>query len=67
MKHARPATSHQTPNLTVMKSASDLHEQIRRRAYELYTERGSTDGHELGDWLQAESDVAQRKAKAVTA
>ena len=68
MKHARPATSpHQQPNLAVMKSAPDLHEQIRRRAYELYEQRGSTDGHELGDWLQAESDVARRKAKAFTA
>jgi len=50
-----------------MKSAPDLHEQIRRRAYDLYEQRGSTDGHELGDWLQAESEVAQRKAKAVAA
>jgi hypothetical protein len=68
MKHARPATSpHQTPSLAVMKSAPDLHEQIRRRAYQLYEERGRTEGHELGDWLQAESEMAQRKAKAVTA
>lgn len=68
MRQAQPATSpHQTPNLAVMKSAPDLHEQIRRRAYALYEQRGSTDGHELGDWLQAESEVAQKKAKAVTA
>jgi hypothetical protein len=50
-----------------MKSAPDLHEQIRRRAYQLYEERGRTEGHELGDWLQAVSEMAQRKAKAVTA
>lgn len=68
MKQARPATSpHQTLNLAVMKSAPDLHEQIRRRAYDLYEQRGSTNGHELGDWLQAESEVAQRKANSVTA
>jgi hypothetical protein len=68
MKQARPATSpHQTSNLAVMKSAPDLHEQICRRSYELHEQRGSADGHELGDWLQAESDVAKRKAKAVSA
>jgi len=66
MKKARPATSpHQPPNLTVMKSAPDLQEQIRRRAYDLYEQRGSTDGYELDDWLQAE--VAQKKAKPVSA
>jgi hypothetical protein len=28
-------------------------EQIRMRAYEIYLERGGTDGHELEDWLDA--------------
>ena len=67
MKHARPATSHQTPNLAVMKSAPELQEQIRCRAYELFEQRGKAEGHELHDWLQAESEMAQRKAKGVTA
>lgn len=48
-------------------SASDLQEQIRRRAYALYEERGKDDGHELADWLQAESEVTQPKSKAMTA
>jgi len=26
-------------------------EKIRRRAYELYEQRGRRDGHELDDWL----------------
>jgi hypothetical protein len=67
MKHARPATSHQTPNLAVMKSAPDLDEQIRRRAYHLYEQRGRERGRDLDDWLQAESEVTRKKAKAVTA
>jgi len=45
----------------------DLQEQVRRRAYELYEERGREDGHELEDWLQAESEVVQKSAKAVAA
>ena len=34
-----------------------LEEQIRRRAYELYVERGDASGSELGDWLQAEREI----------
>jgi DUF2934 family protein len=30
--------------------------QIRRRAYQLYVERGSASGAELDDWLQAEDE-----------
>ena len=29
-------------------------EEIRRRAYEIYLERGEQPGRELDDWLQAE-------------
>jgi hypothetical protein len=48
-------------------STSDLQEQIRRRAFELYEERGRADGHDLADWLQAESEVTQRRSKALAA
>ena len=33
------------------------YEQVQRRAYELYEQRGRQDGHHLEDWLQAENDV----------
>jgi len=67
MKHTHtiptpPRTTHQTTE-----STSDLQEQIRRRAHELYEQRGRDDGHELDDWLQAESEVTQQKAKTVAA
>jgi len=35
----------------------DLREQVLRRAYELYELRGREDGHDLADWLQAESEL----------
>lgn len=54
--------SQTSTTLAVMKPTSELQEQIRRRAYELYEQRGSNDGHEVSDWLQAESEVAQKKA-----
>jgi hypothetical protein len=37
--------------------AFPFEEQIRRRAYELYVERGNESGSELDDWLQAEEEV----------
>jgi hypothetical protein len=33
------------------------HDDIRRRAYEIYQERGGVPGREVEDWLQAESDL----------
>ena len=55
-----------TTNQTT-ESASDLQEQIRRRAYELYEQRGRNDGYELNDWLQAESELTQQKPKTIAA
>ena len=34
-------------------------ELIRRRAFELYEARGHENGHELDDWLKAESELAK--------
>jgi hypothetical protein len=33
-------------------------DQIARRAYELYLQRGSVPGHETDDWLQAEAELS---------
>ena len=33
------------------------HDKIRRRAYEIYLERGVLPGQELEDWLQAEREI----------
>ena len=46
------------------KSSVDIEEHVRRRAFELYELRGREGGRELDDWLQAESELAQRKTKA---
>ena len=34
------------------------HDDIARRAYELYEARGREDGHDQDDWLQAERDLS---------
>jgi hypothetical protein len=48
-------------------SPVDIQEQVRRRAFELYEQRGREDGHDLEDWLQAESELVQQRTKAVAA
>jgi hypothetical protein len=58
MKPRSPtAIPNQTPK-QVTKSTPDLQEQIRRRAHQLYEQRGRDEGHELHDWLQAESELS---------
>jgi len=46
---------------------AELEEQIRRRAYELYEQRGRVDGHALDDWLQAEAEVLSAKQRKTAA
>ncbi len=38
----------------------ELEAEIRRRAYELYEQRGCTPGHEREDWAVAEREVMAR-------
>jgi glyoxylase-like metal-dependent hydrolase (beta-lactamase superfamily II) len=38
-------------------SSAARREEIRRRAYEIYLERGGQPGHDLDDWLQAEREL----------
>ena len=42
-------TSAQTPAL--------VEQEIAQRAYEIYLERGKTDGNDVDDWLQAEYEL----------
>jgi len=43
---------------------STREEKIRRRAYEIYLERGGEPGHDLEDWLQAEHEFTTDQSKA---
>jgi hypothetical protein len=40
------------------------HEQIARRAYQIYLERGFQPGNELGDWLAAEQELTEPQETA---
>jgi hypothetical protein len=41
-----------------------LEDKIRKRAYELYEQRGRIDGNEVDDWLRAESEIVQNTQAA---
>jgi hypothetical protein len=66
------ATQHgHSPILTAktlaIEPSQNLEEEIRRRAYELYEERGCEDGHDLDDWLRAEAEITAKNAKTAAA
>jgi Protein of unknown function (DUF2934) len=62
MARAKSPRNGNTRNLPVKKTSSspDLEAEIRRRAYQLYEQRGRTPGHENEDWLLAEREVLAR-------
>jgi DUF2934 family protein len=59
------STQAEAGEVSVGNSARD--EEIRRRAYEIYLERGEQPGRALDDWLQAERELERgvlRRAQA---
>jgi hypothetical protein len=38
-----------------------MHEEIEKRAYEIYLRRGGEDGRDLDDWFAAEQELAQER------
>ena len=61
---AQPPAAPLSHGILQTASNGNLEEQIRRRAYEIYLERGSTPGSEGDDWLVAEREVLSRAATA---
>jgi hypothetical protein len=64
---AEPNSGSDARNFGVLKSQSrknlipiNLEDEIRRRAYELYEQRGTGAGNEAEDWFAAEREVKQR-------
>jgi hypothetical protein len=56
MKKAQPSPFTQS---NAVQPPNQIQEQIRQRAYEMYELRGREDGHDLDDWLRAESAVSR--------
>ncbi len=58
-KRKEPGTRVSIPSTAetqAKKLQQPTHEQIARRAYELFLESGSASRHELEDWFQAEKE-----------
>jgi hypothetical protein len=47
---------------TKKESVEALQKRILARAYQLYEQRGREEGHDLDDWLQAESEETGKDA-----
>jgi hypothetical protein len=52
--HASPIQPYATDTFA---NYAPSHEEISRRAYEIYLEHGGFPGNELDDWLQAEGEL----------
>ena len=55
---ARPRIMKSAPRPSMVPFS--LEEEIRRRAFELYKQRGATCGSETDDWLVAEREILDR-------
>jgi Protein of unknown function (DUF2934) len=59
--------SKNTSEAAISEPRPNLEESIRRRAYELYEQRGREDGHDVDDWVRAEAEVTHSAAKTMMA
>jgi HSP20 family protein len=51
---------------SALRKLAEIESTIARRAYELFASSGFTDGHDLEDWLLAESELFDRMPAEVT-
>jgi hypothetical protein len=56
-----PAEPQQSRELAREERSDALDTAIAKRAYQIYRERGGTDGRALDDWLQAEAELSSRR------
>lgn len=63
MSKTAKSSSSALKNARVAKSAP-TQDEIARRAYEIYLERGGAPGHELEDWTRAERELVQKNGQA---
>lgn len=54
-----PAPLRFVPPSDLFERVQKLHDLIARRAFEIFDDNGKTIGHDLEDWLKAESELVQ--------
>jgi hypothetical protein len=57
---------HEVASPQLNEQPPDAQQKIAARAYELACLRGFTNGSELDDWLQAETELGQEAANATS-
>jgi hypothetical protein len=60
-KISAPLSAKAKATTATSSASTPTHEQISKRAYELYLERGSVEGHHDEDWLLAEAELSSGK------
>jgi hypothetical protein len=56
----KPAANNSSVNSPLKPAASRVDpQQISLRAHQLYVQRGRVHGHDLKDWLQAETEIGR--------
>lgn len=55
------SNSPDTISLITSGRPTDVEAQISLRAYQLYADRGAEAGHDLEDWLRAETEVMRQQ------
>jgi hypothetical protein len=58
-KASKSTAADSTTTVAVAKTAP-AYEDIAKRSYELYLQRGAVDGFHEQDWLQAEAELSSR-------
>jgi hypothetical protein len=61
MKAVPFLNSNTTAPFIISDRPTDVEAQISLRAYQLYADRGREAGHDLEDWLRAETEVMRQK------
>jgi DUF2934 family protein len=59
----KPSPSASKAPISLRTKDTEIEEQIRQRAYELYQQRGQVPGKATDDWLQATEEVLRAKSK----
>ena len=62
---SKPTSTNQLKTQTEI--TAELEQAIRLRAYELFEQRGRQDGHDLEDWLQAQTELTTQRKKSIAA
>jgi hypothetical protein len=60
-KREKEGTTPSSASAHAVAETEPTHEEIARRAYELFLERGGDGGHDSDDWLRAEAELRKRK------